>query len=172
MKIFSIFSCVATTVFATLFLSISPVGATTNQIACTMEYMPVCGSVQVQCITAPCNPIRETFSNNCMARASNATNITTGACADIVVPPIVGGDSDVHGCKASAGYSWSTLEKKCIRPWESPKITPRTALQDGTWLLESFNGNPIQSSGAITFSKNTYSAKLCNIINGQYGTFA
>lgn len=31
---------------------------------------------------------------------------------------MVGGDSDAHGCKASAGYSYSILKKRCIRVWE------------------------------------------------------
>jgi hypothetical protein len=33
-------------------------------------------------------------------------------------PVIVGNDSDAHGCKASAGYSWCNMLQKCIRPWE------------------------------------------------------
>jgi hypothetical protein len=33
---------------------------------------------------------------------------------------IIGGDSDNHGCKASAGYQWSVLKKDCIRPFELP----------------------------------------------------
>ena len=33
-------------------------------------------------------------------------------------PVVVGGDSDVHGCKASAGYTWCARENKCVRPWE------------------------------------------------------
>ncbi|MEN2487453.1 hypothetical protein AAYQ05_06610 [Flavobacterium sp. B11] len=32
---------------------------------------------------------------------------------------VVGGDSDSHGCKASAGYTWSTLKKECIRVFEN-----------------------------------------------------
>jgi len=32
---------------------------------------------------------------------------------------MVGGDSDAHGCKASAGYSYSALKKRCIRVWEA-----------------------------------------------------
>ncbi|WPO77370.1 hypothetical protein [Flavobacterium sp. KACC 22761] len=32
---------------------------------------------------------------------------------------IVGADSDEHGCKASAGYTWSVLRKKCIRVFEN-----------------------------------------------------
>ena len=32
---------------------------------------------------------------------------------------VVGGDSDEHGCKASAGYTWSLLKKECIRIFEN-----------------------------------------------------
>lgn len=32
---------------------------------------------------------------------------------------LVGGDTDSHGCKASAGYTWSTLKKECIRVFEN-----------------------------------------------------
>ncbi len=120
---------------------------------------------------APCNPIRETFSNTCMAKANNASNIIIGECEN-KTPPIIGGDSDIHGCKGSAGYSWSVSENKCVRPWESPKMTPRAAIQDGTWLIDTFNGKSIQSAGSITFSKNKFSAKLCNTMSGEYGTFA
>jgi len=31
---------------------------------------------------------------------------------------VVGDDRDAHGCIGSAGYSWSSLMKECIRPWE------------------------------------------------------
>ena len=30
----------------------------------------------------------------------------------------VGDDKDVHGCIASAGYTWSEVLKDCIRLWE------------------------------------------------------
>ena len=33
---------------------------------------------------------------------------------------IVGNDKDAHGCKGSAGYCWSELKQKCIRPFELP----------------------------------------------------
>lgn len=32
---------------------------------------------------------------------------------------IVGNDSDEHGCKASAGYSWSEVKGECVRLWET-----------------------------------------------------
>lgn len=140
--------------------------------ACTKEYVPVCWSVQVQCVAAPCNPIKETFSNLCLANAAHATEITQGKCWSIV-PPVIWGDRDAHGCIGSAGYIWSITDNQCIRPWEKPKMTTRQVLQDATWKIVSLNGKAIQSkNGTINFYKNTFSAKICNNINGQYGTFA
>ncbi|MDP3764581.1 MAG: hypothetical protein Q8Q95_03085 [bacterium] len=34
---------------------------------CTQVYAPVCAEVNIQCIKAPCNPIKETFSSSCEA---------------------------------------------------------------------------------------------------------
>ncbi len=36
--------------------------------------------------------------------------------------PMVGGDRDTHDCIGSAGYSWSALKQKCVRPWEVADI--------------------------------------------------
>jgi putative hemolysin len=41
-----------------------------ESVVCTMEYMPVCASVAVQCVKAPCLPIEQTFSNKCMMNAN------------------------------------------------------------------------------------------------------
>lgn len=38
-----------------------------NADVCTTDYNPVCAKVNVQCITAPCDPVNETFSNACEA---------------------------------------------------------------------------------------------------------
>lgn len=42
--------------------------------ACTMEYRPVCGFTNIQCVTTPCDPIEETFSNGCMACAEGSVD--------------------------------------------------------------------------------------------------
>lgn len=34
---------------------------------CIQIYKPVCATVQIQCIKAPCNPVQQTFSNSCFA---------------------------------------------------------------------------------------------------------
>lgn len=40
------------------------------------------------------------------------------------VPQLVGNDSDGHGCKGSAGYTWCEPLQKCIRPWEQNCTAP------------------------------------------------
>lgn len=124
--------------FMTLCVGFTQLNAASDSMVCTMEYAPVCGSVQVQCITAPCNPIKQTFSNSCMARASNATNITNGTCESMVPPTNI-------------------------------KMSPREALKSGTWVIESLNGKAIKTAATLKFNKNTFSAKICNTMNGQYG---
>jgi len=48
---------------------------------CIDSYQPVCGVVNVQCITAPCNPIMETFSNYCFAcKNSLVSSYKEGEC--------------------------------------------------------------------------------------------
>lgn len=47
---------------------------------CTMEYKPVCGELEVNCIKAPCLPIQKTYSNRCLAEKENALNIKEGEC--------------------------------------------------------------------------------------------
>ena len=48
--------------------------------ACTMEYRPVCGNVTIYCITTPCNPVDQTFGNECMAKAAKAYDLREGEC--------------------------------------------------------------------------------------------
>jgi len=47
---------------------------------CTTEYAPVCGEVQVQCIKAPCNPVQQTFSNECKLNKAGAKFVHEGVC--------------------------------------------------------------------------------------------
>ena len=52
-----------------------------QQKACTREYVPVCALVSVQCITTPCNPVPQTFSNACGACGQgHVISYTKGAC--------------------------------------------------------------------------------------------
>jgi len=48
---------------------------------CTMEYMPVCGFTEVQCVTEPCEPVEQTYGNVCGACAGGADYYISGGCA-------------------------------------------------------------------------------------------
>jgi len=51
---------------------------------CTMDYTPVCGKAQVQCIKAPCYPIYQTYGNKCSLNADKkATYVKDGECGAI-----------------------------------------------------------------------------------------
>jgi len=44
---------------------------------------PVCGKIQVQCITTPCDPVEQTFKNECEANEKKAFDIKKGPCNPI-----------------------------------------------------------------------------------------
>ena len=54
----------------------------------------------------------------CTLTACNGTK-TSATEEKLITPTIVGNDADKHGCKASAGYTWSVLKKDCIKIWET-----------------------------------------------------
>jgi len=50
--------------------------------ACIEIYQPVCGTVNVQCVTTPCDPAQETFANSCKACTNSLViSYTNGECA-------------------------------------------------------------------------------------------
>jgi hypothetical protein len=61
-------------------------GGSSGFVACTMEYAPVCGAREVQCITTPCHPIEETFGNRCTMEAAGAAYLYSGECRNPGAP--------------------------------------------------------------------------------------
>ncbi|HEY4495911.1 MAG TPA: Gmad2 immunoglobulin-like domain-containing protein [Candidatus Paceibacterota bacterium] len=52
-----------------------------NADFCTADYAPVCAKVEIQCIKAPCDPIKQTFSNACEAcKNSLVKSYISGEC--------------------------------------------------------------------------------------------
>lgn len=92
-----------------------------DPILCTTQYAPVCGYTTVQCVSTPCEPIRQTYGNSCMAAAAGVKKVTQWACDD-GIPPIdpivVWRDRDSHGCITADGYMWEARLARCIRPSE------------------------------------------------------
>lgn len=37
--------------------------------------------------------------------------------------PLIGGETDGHGCLVAAGYSWCAAKDKCLRAWEEPCLS-------------------------------------------------
>jgi predicted lipoprotein with Yx(FWY)xxD motif len=71
----------------------------------------------------PTPPVNNTTA--CTAEAKicpdgSAVGRTGPNCEFAPCPQIVGNDSDIHGCKASAGYSWCEPQQKCVHEWETP----------------------------------------------------
>lgn len=76
-------------VIGALIASVSTLGvsAAADQVACTMQYDPVCGTT-----IENGQSVRKTYGNMCVATATPATNITKGECEPIVddTPAMVG----------------------------------------------------------------------------------
>lgn len=52
-------------------------------IFCTEQYEPVCAQVQVECVTTPCDPVSQTYSNSCFACANDRVlSYTEGDCEE------------------------------------------------------------------------------------------
>jgi hypothetical protein len=92
---------------------------------CTEEYKPVCGQVEVQCIKAPCPPLKQTFSNRCLAENSKAQNITEGACKeDQVVNTAKDLIKVTNPTSQQKITSPVTLKGQVLAPWLSEGSAP------------------------------------------------
>lgn len=57
---------------------------------------------------------------------------------------VLGGDKDENGCLASAGYTWSKLNKECVRAFSGIQLMPVEKTDDATlcaYLLFDESGN-------------------------------
>ena len=53
-----------------------------NVDECIEIYQPVCATVHIQCITTPCDPVKETFENSCKACVNSLViSYTEGECS-------------------------------------------------------------------------------------------
>jgi hypothetical protein len=86
---------------------------------CTDEYKPVCGELQVNCIKAPCPPIKQTYNNRCLAEKENALNITEGACK------LTGGSNFLQVTAPAEGQlvtSPVNIKGQVLSPWLSEGV--------------------------------------------------
>lgn len=76
--------------------------------------------------------------------------------------PIIGGDSDEHGCKGSTGYSWCEAKQKCLRAWEEKcenyveDYFKKTDDKIGKCLFESENKAKEKTDDKIMFKSRQF----------------
>ena len=59
-------------------------------------------------------------NNHDQCLSFNESIIAISALNDTVPRKMMpGGDQDEHGCKASAGFTWSVVRNRCVRIWET-----------------------------------------------------
>lgn len=81
-------------------------------------------------------------------------------------------DRDVMGSNPEVQYGCQDIvhegitSKICYKHVSEPKI--KELLPSTSWSIVSFNGTKITSTGTLSFSNRTFSAKLCNSLSGKY----
>lgn len=130
---------------------------------CTMEYAPVCAEVQVQCIKAPCPPIKQTFGNKCMMNANKlAKFLYNGECSDTkpATVDLSTCSSYFDGCNTctvkDGKLAWCT--KKYCQTNETPKCLVPTV-----GIANPASVNCVKLGGKLTIKEGT---------GGQYGECA
>lgn len=63
--------------------------------------------------------ISATLFFSCNLEKTNESSTSIMDTVKVESTPMVGNDVDEHGCKPSAGYTFSTLKNECIRVFES-----------------------------------------------------
>jgi len=118
---------------------------------CTMEYAPVCGKVNVQCVKAPCNPVEQTFGNKCTMEANKlAEFLYTWECKT-TKPNLSNCEAYFDGCNNCSVVNWKVSActmMYCETPGE-PKCTKEKSknnvgianpasvnCEDNGWTLE------------------------------------
>jgi|GEM_PF-4623511 len=149
---------------------------------CTMEYAPVCGEIQVQCVKAPCNPVVLTYGNKCMATAAGAKILYEGECK---VEKCIDSDNgiDYYTKGFITGYhrsgskvqSYDQCEGNTLTEWycESGYVQDQlkkdcsAGCRDGACLEEP--STPEQMCGTMDYSKaKSIASNSCGTLTDEY----
>ncbi|PIR84234.1 hypothetical protein COU18_00585 [Candidatus Kaiserbacteria bacterium CG10_big_fil_rev_8_21_14_0_10_51_14] len=116
-------------------------------VACTKEYIPVCGSKPIVCITTPCNPIQQTYGNRCEMAADGATFLYEGQCRANTTDPAADPRCKAwyDGCNSCSRETPTSLATCTLRACFTQGPAYCTAYFDGTSsnkppTISSFSG--------------------------------
>lgn len=79
--------------------------------------------------------------------------LVSGVSSFAQTSPVVGGDSDKHGCKASAGYTYSTLKKECIRVFEQQVQLAEVSPKGGASYMAAVIFDASQKKAELFFAE-------------------
>ena len=126
-------------------------------VGCMKEYRPVCGSKPIECITAPCDPIQQTYSNRCMMDADNATFVHEGVCRNDNSnrPPSISGFSGPTSLNLNEVGTWEIKatdpengrltysvqwgDEWAVRDTAMSSFPPTTSIQQTTSFTHSYS---------------------------------
>jgi hypothetical protein len=93
-----------------------------------MRFLPITLAVLLSACNKPHEP-----ADPALPPAPVPTTAAAGPMSAAHAAAIVGGDADAHGCKPSAGYSWSQVQEKCLRIFEAGiRLNPMGADEKST----------------------------------------
>mgnify|MGYP000905716332 CR=1 FL=1 len=114
----------------------------------------------------------------CVQPWNNKPAVITGAIETTIKPtsaPVLGGDTDTHGCIGSAGYSWDAVLNTCARPWEAEttfgwaeKMKITTRLTVDTFEAErNITREEAAAFIARSFEMNIFPARITTLMEWQ-----
>ena len=114
----------------------------------------------------------------CVQTWNNKTVTIAGTIETAIQPtsaPVLGGDTDTHGCIGSAGYSWDVVLNTCARPWEAEttfawaekmKITTRLTV-DTFEAEKNITREEAAAFIARSFEMNIFPARITTLMEWQ-----
>lgn len=75
---------------------------------------------------------------SCSKKQEGTKEPSTTTVVDTTKISKVGADEDAHGCKTSAGYTWSELRQECVRVFETGTRLDPVDVSGGEAVISAF----------------------------------
>ena len=116
-----------------------------------MQYAPVCGAQEVQCIKAPCYPQYHTYGNACMAGAANARILHEGECTAAETGPVIPEEETENYIPPAHCSAWNDGCNSCARGTNGQTIcTLKYCMNPGPGYCTAYDTLPAPDGDAPT----------------------
>jgi hypothetical protein len=110
------------------------------------------------------------FASALLMGSCNSSVSNSNSLGALDTTHIVGNDADAHGCKGSAGYTWSVIKNECIRPWENTLQLLPINHEDSSAIITASVIFSTDSSQAELFMANETENLVLDKIENGYAT--